>query len=258
MNLERKSIEILADDDGPDGAVTAVIATLGVKDKDGDVTRPGFFPAQPYPIKMVQAHEWGTIMLGKGTIQEVGGQAVFKGQLNLDEDDSDARALYSRLKFDMNNPPPLIQWSYGFRLKDDGFTPTEYGRDLHASKDGGPGADFYEVSPVLVGAGEGTGTLAVKSGNGRFVDEIDAVTSEVNRIIARGTDITVLRSQNKDAEGNPSPQTLGVEALAKLRELHDALDGGRKAVADLIIRNTNEIEQAIVEAQHALYVTSLR
>jgi hypothetical protein len=158
---QRKTFELK--EISPAGELTAVIATLDVKDRDRDVTRRGFFGTQPTPI--VGSHDWDDIMLGKGQVSDADGrQAILEGRLNLD--DPAGKALHSKLRFDLQNPPPLIEWSYAFEILEGGtstgiFEGAEV-RFLQPRADGSPGVRLFEASPVLVGAGVGTGTLTVK------------------------------------------------------------------------------------------------
>ena len=56
--------------------------TLNVIDKDGDVTLPGFFGRQE--VSMLPAHDRHHVPLGKGTIEEVGDEAIAQIKMNLD------------------------------------------------------------------------------------------------------------------------------------------------------------------------------
>lgn len=148
------------------GEVSSVIATLNVKDKDGDVTLPGFFGEEGQVVSIVTSHDWGDLMLGKGLLKEEGERAVFRGKFNLD--DPDGKKLHTKLLFDVENPPAKIEWSYNLRLKKGArvsFTDhEEFGDGAWLGPvDGAAGVKVDEVSPVMVGAGEGTGTLGVKA-----------------------------------------------------------------------------------------------
>lgn len=165
------------------GDVAAVIATLNVKDKDGDVTLPGFFGTQP--VSIVGSHNWDDIMLGKGQLSEHKDQAVFEGKFNLD--DADAAKLHSKLKFDVDNPPALVEWSYNLRLKEGARVPfkdhAEFGDGQWLGPvDGQPGVKVNEVSPVLIGAGEGTGTVAVKGEKTSLAEMIKTSNQLLDRI----------------------------------------------------------------------------
>lgn len=230
------------------GEVSAEVATLDVIDKDGDVTRKGFFGKQD--TKIVSGHDWSQIMLGKGVVSdEDGKKAVFAGVLNLD--DPNGEQLHAKLRFDLEVPPPLIEWSYGFQVLDGGAKAGQFdGRDvqfLQPLPDGSPGAKVYEVSPVLVGAGEGTGTTSVKTSKDfvtdlldagldpkelaalsakygfpwaqdqlfdvdegkRFIDQLAGTVAAVEKALDRATAIAELRSS----------KTLGTATLERLSEL---------------------------------------
>lgn len=145
-----------------DGTVTIVMATLNVPDHDGDVTERGFFGEQTAQI--VPAHDWAHVPLGKARVREVGNEAVADLSFNLDV--PAAADWYKAIKYDFENPPALQQYSYGFDVLDGG---ARYGdfqgrqvRFLQPLKSGAPGVQVFEVSPVMLGAGLGTRTLAVK------------------------------------------------------------------------------------------------
>lgn len=155
--MERKtySADIKQLDDRGHGV--AVISTLGVVDKDGDVTLPGAFGVgQTVPI--VPGHDWQHVPIGKGRIREEGSEALVDFQLNMKL--GIARAWHEHLKFDLETPPAKQEWSYGFSIPPGGAELRELG-------DGRRGRvlkrlQVHEVSPVLVGAGVNTRTLGVK------------------------------------------------------------------------------------------------
>ncbi len=217
-------------DTQPDGTVQAVFATLNVKDKDGDVTLPGAFGEQH--VKIVGSHDWGQIMLGKGTIREDGDRAIFEGKINTDPDHVDARALYSMLKFDMDNPPAQIEWSYGFDILDGGAERGTFKGDqvrfLKPTATGEPGLKVFEVSPVLVGAGENTGTLAVKSKTGWvFADQIKLTLEAVQAVGTRATEILALRKE--DGTGR-----LGDRSAEAITQLIDQLGDTTSLLSELV------------------------
>lgn len=139
-------------DDAIPGAVQAVFSTFNVIDKQGDVVLPGAFTAG-VPVPLIWAHEWETMPVGKGSIEVQADRAVFVGAFHLQTQHS--RDAYETVKA-MGD---LQEYSYGF--------------DIAAAEmgewDGQPArliqkfGRIYEVSPVLVGAGERTGTLAIKA-----------------------------------------------------------------------------------------------
>lgn len=207
------------------GEVESVIATLNVKDSDGDVTKPGFFGTQKTAI--VGSHNWSDIMLGKGTVTEDGEKAVFKGKLNLD--DPAGKALHSKLMFDMAHDEPLIEWSYGFEVLPGGAKQGDHNGEqvqiLGPKEDGSPGAKVWEVSPVLAGAGVGTGTLGVKSKT--LTDKITqavtdltglklAVSSLVDQLTEDGLELTAAKAASLEALRESLHQTL--ETVSKALE----------------------------------------
>jgi hypothetical protein len=99
-----------------DGSFKAIIATMGVVDKDGDVTKPGFFGKQG--VVVVPVHDWNHVPIGKATITEEGDKAVAEGKVNMDI--QSAKDWFSAMKFDLENGDPLMEWSYGFKVLEGG------------------------------------------------------------------------------------------------------------------------------------------
>ena len=67
------------------------------------------------------------------------------------------RNWYHALKFDLEHPPPLQQYSYGFSLRESSFGQHDGERVRFLKR-----VEVHEVSPVLLGAGIGTRTLTLK------------------------------------------------------------------------------------------------
>lgn len=136
------------------GEFSAVFATLNVIDKDGDVTVNGAFKqGQEVLISAYQHTSWqGALNVGRGTIREVGDEAIVDGKFYIDT--SHGLDAYRTVK----QNGTLQQWSYGFDTED-AAPGTMNGRDVQFLK----GLDTHEVSPVLIGAGVNTRTLDVKS-----------------------------------------------------------------------------------------------
>lgn len=244
MDLTRKTIRLKLEDAAA-GTVGADIATLDVVDKDGDITRKGFFGTQNAAI--VQAHDWGTVLLGKGIITDTDGEkARFIGKLNTDPADTEAAQLLSRLRFDLDkdNGPPIIEWSYGYEVLDGGESPLDpkehdgARRELHARSDGTAGARVPEVSPVVVGAGEGTGTTSIKVGDA-------SITVSGNRIIPPGTsvrlvdqvgsvatDLAALAKRLTTVRAGRPEGHLGKETTSALADLSEAMIEAGGALAD--------------------------
>jgi hypothetical protein len=153
MNKEQKTAEVQLKDAGDEGSFEAVIATLGVIDKDGDIVEKGALEGLVAPI--VPSHDSSSVPLGKVTISERGDQVVAAGKFNLNV--SAAKDWHEAIKFDLSTPPSRHEWSWGFYV-------TESRKD----KVGGKSirridkVDLLEVSPVLRGASVGTRTLVAK------------------------------------------------------------------------------------------------
>ncbi len=239
---------------GDTGEVSAEIATLNVKDKDDDVTLPGFFGEQD--VKIVLSHQWGPVMLGKGKISEQDEKAVLDGKMNLDEADAEARAVHSRLKFDLDNPPPLIEWSYGFELKTgarEQFTDDEKFGDgywLKPMSDGSPGAKIFEASPVLVGAGEGTGTTSVKSA-GQTLSILDALAElgddEAKQLLELHNLLDLNQEDQKFIDQLDRTLAAVVAVQKRAEEITDERPLGRDSA-----ERTREIAEALLEAEKKL------
>lgn len=226
MNLERKTVTLKLED-AEKGTVAADIATLDVVDHDGDITRQGFFGTQPAAI--VQSHDWGSVMLGKGVItDEDGEKARFTGTLNTHPDDLEARQLHSRLRFDLDEAhgPPIIEWSYGFEISEGGSRPLDPAendgarRELIPNEDGTPGGLVAEVSPVVLGAGEGTGTTAIKSGASQQL--ADHVGSQATGLAALADRLAKVRAAHGGHLGEATKDTLA-ELSAAMIEVGEAL-----------------------------------
>jgi hypothetical protein len=135
-----------------DGTGTAVVATLNVIDKDGDITLPGAFGEQT--IKVQPAHDWSAPAIGTATIYETAteARADFKFNLNM----TSGREWYESMKFAMANNTPT-EWSYGFNVLEEDWRTVD-GRQVRGLLK----LKVHEISPVLVGAGVNTRTLSLK------------------------------------------------------------------------------------------------
>lgn len=191
MDTERKSltVELKA---GTEGAFTARIATLLVKDHDGDVTRAGAFPSgKSVPISSYGHGSWqGMLTVGGATLMEEGNQALAEGQFNLKT--QLGRDTYETLKFNEEQGIPT-EWSYGFRPVEFSFGEWEGEQVRFLEK-----LDVFEISPVLKGAGIETATLAIKSDQ-PYADHAEAVLAAVSGLLTRSRALATLRA--KDGRG---------------------------------------------------------
>lgn len=152
------SVELKSIDEAPEGSFKAVFSRFGVVDHDGDVTLPGAFQkGQKVPIAGV-GHNWDTPVIGVGIIDSDSEKAWVDGLFNLKT--QGGREHYESVKFSHEHGVKQ-EYSYAYDV-------VKKGRDDDL-KDW-PGAnrileklDPKEISPVMMGAGIGTGTLAVKA-----------------------------------------------------------------------------------------------
>ena len=206
--------------DADKGEVEAVVATLNVIDKDGDVILPGFIGTQN--VAILRSHQWATWPVGKGVItDEDGKEAKFSGRINLDVEEG--RTAFDVLKFQAE----LQEWSWGFSPKKGSVVPGEHdGHDvtyLGPLPDGSVGSDVYEVSPVLVGAGENTRTTALKGiqpgGSGPLDEQVDSVLAAVKDLLDRYGPLADLRAEKDRRLSADHIETIE-KMLADLEALH--------------------------------------
>jgi hypothetical protein len=145
--------------DADSGLVEAVFSTFNVKDRDGDVTRPGAFTdGTPVRISAYGHASWGRegvpmLPVGKGAIRQTATEAIFSGQFFMD-------TIAGRETFlTVKAMGELQEWSYSVHPEKASFGDFNGQRVQFLDKLKGP----HEVSPVLAGAGLNTRTLAVKS-----------------------------------------------------------------------------------------------
>jgi phage head maturation protease len=143
--------------DAAKGEVEAIIATLGVVDKDEDIIRGDAIPEGAKVSMSAYGHDavFGARPVGKGKLFVEGKKLVFKGRVFLAT--TDGRDTFEVLK-EMGGDQ---EWSFGFRI---------LGAEVPSDEEKKLGArriltklDCFEVSPVIVGAGVGTRTTAVKA-----------------------------------------------------------------------------------------------
>src|SRR5687768_12333322 len=133
------------------GELEAVVSTFHVVDKQGDVVLPSAF-TEGQAVPLVWHHSWDK-PIGAGVIRVERDRAVFKGKLWLDTDDGEQ--AYRKIR----NAGALQEFSWGFEILE-AEPATGDGQPVRVIKR----TRVYECSPVLVGAGEGTRTLAIKAG----------------------------------------------------------------------------------------------
>ena len=154
----RGTIELKEDSDQT-GEFQAVFATLNVIDHDGDVTLPGAFTDGQKVRIASWGHKWNELPVGRGVIHADDEKAWVDGRFFLNTDGG--HETYEVVKA----LEELQEWSYGFDVLKRSFGKFEE-KDvqfLEAMK-------VHEVSPVLLGAGIGTQTTAIKGAGGDSSD----------------------------------------------------------------------------------------
>lgn len=152
--MDTKALGRVEIKDADQGSVTAVFATLGVVDSDGDVTVDGAFEDGGQVRISAYGHQsWmGALPVGKGTIRVVGKEALLDGQFFMDT--TAGRDTFTVVK----ELGPMQQWSYGYDAAEFSFGEQDGQRVRFLQKQ-----IVHEVSPVLLGSGINTRTLSAKS-----------------------------------------------------------------------------------------------
>ena len=230
--MSTKSLHRVEVKDADRGEVEAVFATLGVKDSDGDVTLPGAFEDGAEVVISAYGHtSWqGLLPVGKGTIREVGDEAILSSQFFMDT--QAGKDTFTVVK----NLGARGEWSYG-------FDPVKYSFGEHDGEQVRflESLKVFEVSPVLLGAGVGTRTLAAKASGLRFGDDVSAVLAEVDRITVRAADVMAMRAEKGKG--------LSEDSRSLLEQLHSRV----KALQTVLDEQVGETEasplRAAIEAE---------
>ena len=155
-----KSFEAVEIKDESTGEVEAIIATLGVVDRDREVITANAIKngarvrMSAYGHDMVGFLSAGAAPVGKGTVVIEGDKAIFRGKMFMST--TRGRETLSVLK-EMGTEQ---EWSFGFHVLEDEPPDEEWakkGAERVLTK-----LDVFEVSPVMIGAGIGTRTVAAK------------------------------------------------------------------------------------------------
>ncbi len=185
MNKSFSSVEIK---DATKGTVSAVFSTFNVIDKDGDVTLPGAFTdGQPVVISNFQHTSWdGAPPLGKGVIRVEADETILDGQFFMNT--QHGKEAFSTVK--QLSDAGLQEWSYSL-----------HNVKSHRGQMDGKDVNFLEsifvkeVSPVMIGAGVNTRTLAIKNGDLKFSEHKEAVLTALSELAKRATEVVTLRAE---------------------------------------------------------------
>lgn len=233
--MEHKSarIELKAD---ADGVFRCVFSSLGVVDKQGDVTLPGAFEKGAIAAVSHFMHSsWvDRLPVGEGKIDSDKTEAWLDGTFWLDTPSGQEH-------YQVCKRSSLMEWSYGFDAEEVSYDEKELEKY--------PGAfrilrkvKVFEVSPVLVGAGIGTHTEYVKGLTLRDqrVQALVPVKSLVERNAAL---VAALRKEGRaissarrdrlatDADELEAAAKAVLEGAKDIRELLEETDPG-KAMRD--------------------------
>lgn len=194
-----------------EGSFEAVIATLGVVDSDGDIIVAGAF--QNATVSIMPAHDHRHVPLGKAKMEDRGDKAIAVGKFNLDV--PAAKDWHSALKFDLEHPPAVQEWSFAFGIEESS-TETRDSEEVRLLEL----LDTMEVSPVLRGAGVETGTLSAKQ---RFADQLADTLTAVEKTLDRAKSIAELRGKNDKPRALSDDHRKRIKALREQFEKIDAL-----------------------------------
>jgi hypothetical protein len=198
------------------GEFSAVFSTFNVVDSDGDVTLAGAFDDGAEVLISSYGHtSWqGALPVGKGTIRQTKSEAICDGQFFMDT--THGRDTFQVIKA----LGGAQQWSYGFDTLES--EPGKFdGRNVKYLKR----LKVHEVSPVLIGAGSNTRTLAVKALLEKGYDPNDAAriaeravgVAEFRAAIRpHDVEVTVKQWDLKEAEANVDDDA----PIADLRSMH--------------------------------------
>ncbi len=219
-NIERKSVEIKLDDE-KEGTFVARIATLNVVDKDGDMTLPGAFKKRLEVLVSAYMHgSWmGILPVGKAVIHEEGEEVLADGEFNLKTEIG--KEHYESIKFSGG----LQEWSYGFKVDESGEKEID-GQKVRLLKKITP----FEISPVLLGAGVDTATLAIKNEKTTYADQAEMALAAVTDLAIRTKSLADLRRKEGRvlSEANRGRMKKLLEMLSgvasDLKELLDATE----------------------------------
>lgn len=207
------------------GEIVVAFSRFGVIDHDNDVTFPGALPVGKSVAMSAYNHtSWdGALPIGKGVISETGDLGIFTGQFLMETDQG--RNAYHTVK----GMGEVQEWSYGYRVLPPSGPELFEGKQVTALRK----LDVFEVSPVLLGAGIGTGTLAIKSGglgtDLPYAEHLSGVLEAAKALYDRTEDKAEWRAK----EG----RVLSAANLATLRELADAMGMTAQKLVEFLVEH---------------------
>lgn len=226
--MERKNLRVEIKD-AEKGVVYAAFAKLDAKDRDDDWTPSGAFGDQKVRVSAYGHGSWaGELPVGKGAIKEIDGEAV--AELKFFMSTARGREHFEVIK-EMGD---LQEWSYGYDVLEMGELTDEL-RDKGVQRVL-KRVKVHEVSPVLLGAGVGTRTLAVKAledllgiGQGSpFLMENNTVTTGETTVV-EGIKITEPDTKADQAEESEEvKESDETETAEEATEIEAATEGATR------------------------------
>ena len=184
------------------GDFRAVFATLGVIDRDGDVTIPGAFKEGQEVAIASWGHDWATLPVGEGIIHSNDKEAWVDGTFYLDTPQGEAHYKTIRRRSERQ------QWSYGFDVIKSRFGVVD-GVDVRILEE----MEVFECSPVMQAAGINTRTTAIKGGL-TLADDVERALGSVVTVTARARSLADLR--RKEGKEGRALSTARRERLSTL------------------------------------------
>lgn len=225
---ERKALEVQLKAD-QDGAFRATFATFNVVDLDGDVTLPGAFKAGA-PVRVSQfAHNWGDYIIGDGVLGSDASKAWSDAEFYLDT----SRGLDTYRSVKRASAKQLQEWSYGFDVvgsSSDKADLEPFPGALRVLKE----LKVHEISPVMLGAGIGTGTDFIKGQT--LADHASTARAAVDGLAQRYSALA--------AELRKEGRAISAARISRLREVIANARGSASAIAAA----ADELEQLLEDA----------
>lgn len=169
-SLEFKALSGQLNVDEAKGIVECFVAAVGNKDSVGDIVAPGAFDGslKRRTPRVVWGHDWNHPIGKVLEIYEVGPK---DNRLPQKMREAGVGGVYARVQFNLKSERGREafnsvlffgedqEWSIGYKTLDSIYSPE---RQANVLKE----VELYEVSPVLHGANQLTGTISIKSANG--------------------------------------------------------------------------------------------
>lgn len=244
MKIKSMTIEQMDDS----GKGLARIAVLSAIDSDGDTYAPGAFSWKEGGgqwVQIIPAHDRRAMPFGKAWVYEKGDDVLADLYLNLDT--QAGKDWHAALKFDLTTGKAVQEWSYGYQTLDE-----EQGLRNGVRVNVLKRQDVDEISPVLRGAGIGTGTLAMKGLKGAALKDdhfkaliggLDELAAALGVTFADDGSVTVLSRS----------EVLSATGMKQLEDIHQALGKALGASAAAAAPG----DQGEAARLHAAYIKGL-